>query len=740
MGGIMKKNAIALSLLLSFLICFPVARASDPRVSPLYANLLNTAHTEPANPLSGTVTLVNTCYGFWQATRDVAISGHYACALTDYFHDFVVIDVADVDHPKFVSSAPIATGWSIVAADGYCCMNVSSNVISVVDLTDPKSPEVVADIVCRDAFESMMLKEDYLYVSDQDSGFTVFNMANPSSPERVGFYNTPGRTYSMTVDGTTAYVADRDSLLIVDVSNLEHPTRLSGLEMADVIVQPVIAGDYLYAIQTNDTSSICRVHVIDVSNPESPQIVGTFEDCMLYPIDQIVSNGILYIGDNSFGIVAIDVSNPQQPTEIYRGENFSWTNGIAQYANTLYLSSFYFGLAQVDISNPEMPFEIHSRYDWDGELMRIEAADSKAFLVDHYNCFRAIDVSDPDSVYEINCYHQVDCPVDIHIENDKVYLVDDGEGISEFAITDSMFAASGRHIDVPPGASAMDIQNGIAYVGAGSALYFVDLGSSEVLGHCDLSDRVLDVIVAGKYAYVAADEDGLLIVDISDLAQSSVISFLDTPDIAFRMVKSGDIIYIADYNGGVRIANVADPTNPYEVSSVTSLGHVRDVAVDWKYLYVAGDNLYVYDVEDLAHSLQIGFFDTPSYMTGLAVDGSYVYGTTLNHAYVFDVSGVASIDRDEKSSLPGTFRIVSLYPNPFNPALNVVIYVPIKMNLQVAVYDVTGRMVKELANSGYAAGRHSFLFDGSQSASGVYFVQARMRNGEVKSGRVVLLK
>ena len=82
---------------------------------------------------------------------------------------------------------------------------------------------------------------------------------------------------------------------------------------------------------------------------------------------------------------------------------------------------------------------------------------------------------------------------------------------------------------------------------------------------------------------------------------------------------------------------------------------------------------------------------------------------------------------------------VSIYPNPFNAAARVTFSLPHAGDVDVNVFDVTGRRVATLLHGRLEAGEHEARFDGSGMASGVYFV--RVRAGEVsRVGKMVLMR
>jgi len=106
-------------------------------------------------------------------------------------------------------------------------------------------------------------------------------------------------------------------------------------------------------------------------------------------------------------------------------------------------------------------------------------------------------------------------------------------------------------------------------------------------------------------------------------------------------------------------------------------------------------------------------------------------------AFYFDQS--LGIELESKPDLPKNFAVTGVYPNPFNPETVIRFQLPVASNLNLTVYDVSGRVVAELVNSNYDAGIHEITFDGSGLPSGVYIY--RLTAGEyTASGKMVLLK
>jgi hypothetical protein len=88
---------------------------------------------------------------------------------------------------------------------------------------------------------------------------------------------------------------------------------------------------------------------------------------------------------------------------------------------------------------------------------------------------------------------------------------------------------------------------------------------------------------------------------------------------------------------------------------------------------------------------------------------------------------------------PESFSLGQNYPNPFNPSTNIQFSLPTQADVDLAVYDVNGRLVARLASGEHIAGTYTVSWDASLWASGTYVY--RMVAGDfVKSRHMVLVK
>ncbi|MDP8289184.1 MAG: carboxypeptidase regulatory-like domain-containing protein [Candidatus Electryonea clarkiae] len=92
------------------------------------------------------------------------------------------------------------------------------------------------------------------------------------------------------------------------------------------------------------------------------------------------------------------------------------------------------------------------------------------------------------------------------------------------------------------------------------------------------------------------------------------------------------------------------------------------------------------------------------------------------------------------SGIPTEWAIETIYPNPFNPLLSVVIALPEISDLHVGIYNLLGQQVGMIADGVYEAGYMKFSFDGINLTSGIYFIHASVPGKLNDVRKIVLMK
>jgi len=205
------------------------------------------------------------------------------------------------------------------------------------------------------------------------------------------------------------------------------------------------------------------------------------------------------------------------------------------------------------------------------------------------------------------------------------------------------------HLETEQPATAVTVTPDRAYLLAGDKLIILDVSNPAAptpLGEVEMTGGGRRILVSGSVAYVAAERDGVRLVDLSDVtapAEMTVIQSensamalalvgktllaadyragltlidttaltitgrLDTPGVAMGLAAQEGRVYLADYAGGIRQIDIQDPAAPQEdLPPYETLGWVNGVAVQDKLVAVAGTaGLGLVDVSDPAAPRQL---------------------------------------------------------------------------------------------------------------------------------------
>ncbi len=119
-----------------------------------------------------------------------------------------------------------------------------------------------------------------------------------------------------------------------------------------------------------------------------------------------------------------------------------------------------------------------------------------------------------------------------------------------------------------------------------------------------------------------------------------------------------------------------------------------------------------------------------------------VAGTHGRSMYKLDLNSLVIVEQDVQ--VAEDFQLKQNYPNPFNPSTTISFVAPKTGLVKIQVFDITGQLVKTLANRMYAKGTYNLQWNGRNEAgnmvaSGTYIY--RLESGShIISKKMMLLK
>jgi hypothetical protein len=280
---------------------------------------------------------------------------------------------------------------------------------------------------------------------------------------------------------------------------------------------------------------------------------------------------------------------------------------------------------------------------------------STAYVVDGGNLrVLALNISNPSSPQPVSSPALVDgIPGDLDAVGSHLYLAMGEKGVDVFQINPATGGVSYLVTHNTPGVAHDAAADGGLYacVADGrTGLRVVDVLSNpdapvEVGAYRTLGDA-LGVAVSGSLAYVAAGEDGLSVMDLTDPANPAQAGSVDTAGYAQAVAVGGTHAYIADGDGGLAVADVTDPADPVLLKQLPlpGSGYAWAVALQGNTAYLAdeAEGLQIVNVSNPSNPSLVGSGFKPAggdAVWDVAVAGDYAYlAAGLSGVHVVDIS------------------------------------------------------------------------------------------------------
>lgn len=408
-----------------------------------------------------------TIIGFWEETsvNGVAVFGDYAfLACGEYL---VVMDISDPTTPDYISVL-IAPGGEAIDVDvvGDYAYVADLGSLLVIDISDPAAPvfsgavdtpgyahrlEVVGGRTYLADFSSVLvidtsdleslqfylglrtteretedvaIKGDLAYVPVGFDGIQVFDTTNPADPQPTELLYYGSRVNTIEIRSDYAYIGTVPGLKVIDLR--------THLEIGSVTVDPgvsvrdiKIAGAYAYVLTGNDGD----LRVIDISDPETPTLVGT----TAYMPGSNQGNAVAVAGGYAYAITqdyftVIDI-NPISSTYLTRIADVPRSAGLSGLLTDVAVDGDYAfvtgtsgGFHAIDI-NPSSPnyLSVVGTLETSGYARAVNIVDGYAYVSCENVGVLVVDLSDPADLQVIASISTVFNPGKTQVANDILY-------------------------------------------------------------------------------------------------------------------------------------------------------------------------------------------------------------------------------------------------------------------------------------------------------------------------------
>ncbi len=510
---------------------------------------------------------------------------------------------------KFLGS--IGGSIQTMTFDGSWVYVGQGGALLIFDCNTPTTP--VARIPLTDYIQHIAIADDLAYVALGNSGVHILDISTPTVPKERGHITLQGSTSSVHVQGNYAYVTTtgfEGGLRVVDISNADTPLLLGSISTMELGSSAAVDVDSTSQLAYVATGRGRSLQVIDVSNPVSPTIIGAFMADT--PIHDVQLDGpVAYLAADSDGLLVLDVSTPTAPQRIGQTALPGKARAVWITQDVVAVAADVNGFSIVGISTPSQP-KIVGSYDVIGETaMVLQQPNTERFWVAaNSGGMQVFDLSEPLTPTLESHYTTLYGAVDVVVADDhqRAYVAAGNAGMAIVTLTAT-----------PPLTNTQSTQSSASITAS---------NTFTVVSQVTLAGSAQALAIADDTVYIAADREGVQMVNVSDPLSPTLISSLAVPGrVTDIQVREGRA-YVAAGSAGVHVLDVSSPVSPTLVGSVDTAGSALALQVSGDMAYVADQHsLLVLDVRDATNPSIRGqlAMEEQVYTRGLVVVSDTVY-------------------------------------------------------------------------------------------------------------------
>ncbi|RMF94460.1 MAG: hypothetical protein D6734_07725 [Candidatus Schekmanbacteria bacterium] len=298
----------------------------------------------------------------------------------------------------------------------------------------------------------ILVKNDIAYVCDGSEGLQIIDVSNPVSPTLLATYENNsdiynGKTLDVAISGTVAYIAEQiGGLQIVDVSNPSSPTNIGSFDIWKSLGNQAqstgpeassieVAGKYAYVALMGEFNEP-NLAIIDISNPSSPQLVGSIDTTPSlndFSLDMFLITDTVYLADDERGMQIVDVSNPVSPTLVATYDTVSNpARDVVVSGNYAYLADWGAGLIIIDVTDISNPVIRRSYHFQAGYYYGLFLNSDEAYIAGGDDGFFILDVSKPATSNPSlvgSVYDTAGSAQDVFVSGELIFIAEGKTGI-----------------------------------------------------------------------------------------------------------------------------------------------------------------------------------------------------------------------------------------------------------------------------------------------------------------------
>ena len=302
------------------------------------------------------------------------------------------MSIIDISNPSQLTRTglynPMGYADSVAVSGNYAYVAAGPYGLRVIDISDSSYSREVGACGTQGYATGVVAAGDYSFVisygsGEAQAGLHVIDVSDPYHPFEVAFCASLGMPQDIVYDENKVYIANEWGMEAYDVSNPASPVTLCTIDFAQGSDDKATDATFGIAF-SNDIAYVTHgkfgLEIVDLSNPNTPRIIGNFNTGVQKLGVVTVKEKIAYISDGSL-IRIVDVSDPQNPTEMGSYKLSTDIQQLHMSDNTLYAAAGAAGLFAIDVTDPHKPESI----GWQllpGYSMGLSSQDSFIYAAD----------------------------------------------------------------------------------------------------------------------------------------------------------------------------------------------------------------------------------------------------------------------------------------------------------------------------------------------------------------------
>ncbi len=608
------------------------------------------------------------------------------------------------------SLGPFGNAWAVCVESNRAYVSLREAGLLIFDISTPSAPRRLGGNTTKGAVYDVVASGKYAYLADGKIGLRIVDVSDSANPITVGTLRLPvGDAVKVALEGTLAYVLDTgNKMRIVDVENPFLPTLVGTYSAAGRPVDLVVRGGYAYLANNASNQGF---EVVAVSDPAHPVFVGGNEQwnaggsCNGVRI----SGNLAYLTGEGGDFNIVDISDPANQ-QLLGNLQIPSLRGLAISGSHAYVVVDN-GMQIIDVSDPAHPIRAEVSYPdspvfardqfYTGTVWDVAASQNYAYLAVNGIGLIVVDVGTTNCVAAASA-GTTGAVRDVAVNGNLAYVAYEAAGLQ---VVDVGEPSSPVHLGgINDNILGIELSDGYAYtigpVGtrpsglrvSGLAVYYLHEGTNLTrVGRLSTTVAVADLAVSGGFAYLASDNDGLQIVDVSNPTNAILVGGYKyggtspgSRPAAFGVAVSGNLIYLAYGTAGLLVLDASNPTNCVLLGRYDTPDRAVKVAVTGSFAFVAdvSGGLQMINVTNPEEPEFAGSYTSGGDVVGVSVRGNQVYVASGSRGFqVLDASDPSRcilLADDKSSRFPSKFDVANdrLYVADFLDGLRILPHIP----------------------------------------------------------------